>query len=158
MLRYSAGELAGWFFTGVVLMLLLEFLGGAWCGQQLSYPLMRRFADRIIDFLEDWGLDGLREHTVVRHLFTPEDFASELNAIHGNAFGIEPRLTQTAYLRPHNASEDVSNLYLVGAGTHPGAGIPGVTLGAEATAFCVARDLNLPTHNLNERVRESATA
>ena len=116
------------------------------------------FADRIIDFLEDWGLEGLREHTVVRHLFTPEDFAREFNAAHGNAFGIEPRLTQTAYLRPHNASEDVCNLYLVGAGTHPGAGIPGVMLGAEATAFCVERDLSVSTRNREEPARESTNA
>ena len=113
------------------------------------------FAERILGFLEEWGLEGLREHLVVRHLFTPDDFASELNAAHGNAFGIEPRLSQTAFLRPHNASEDVDNLYLVGAGTHPGAGIPGVLLGAEATAYCVARDLNLSHKQDIRTIRES---
>lgn len=102
------------------------------------------YADRILDFLERWGLDGLREHLDVRRLFTPEDFRSELNAYLGNAFGPEPRLTQTAYFRPHNRSEYIERLYMVGAGTHPGAGVPGVILSAEATESCIESDLNLP--------------
>ncbi|HSM06396.1 MAG TPA: phytoene desaturase [Longimicrobiales bacterium] len=103
-----------------------------------------RFADTVLAFLEEWGLDGLRENLEVCHLFTPDDFASELNAMHGNAFAVEPRLSQTAYLRPQNRSEDVRGLYLVGAGTHPGAGVPGVLLSAEATYGCIAKDLDLP--------------
>lgn len=103
-----------------------------------------RFAAKILGFLEEWGLDGLRENLEVLHVFTPDDFASELNAVHGNAFAIEPRLTQTAWFRPHNRSEDVEGLYLVGAGTHPGAGVPGVMLSAETTYGCIARDLGLP--------------
>lgn len=103
----------------------------------------RPFADRILGFLEAWGLDGLRDSLDVMRVFTPADFAGELNAFHGNAFSIEPRLSQTAYLRPHNRSEDVANLYLVGAGTHPGAGVPGVLLSAEATASCIAQDFGL---------------
>ncbi len=103
-----------------------------------------RLTERVLDFLEAWGLEGLRAHTEVMRTFTPDDFARELNAFHGNAFGIEPHLLQTAYLRPHNASEDVKGLYLVGAGTHPGAGVPGVMLSAEATAFSIRRDLGLP--------------
>lgn len=102
------------------------------------------FADRIVDFLEEWGLTGLRESTEVRHVFTPDDFAGELNATLGNAFAIEPKFTQTAWFRPHNRSEDVEGLYLVGAGTHPGAGVPGVLLSAEATYGCIAEDLGLP--------------
>jgi phytoene desaturase len=104
----------------------------------------RDFADRIIDFLEEWGLEDLRESIEVEHLFTPKDFESELNATLGNAFAIEPRFTQTAWFRPHNRSEDVGGLYLVGAGTHPGAGVPGVMLSAEATYGCIAADLGLP--------------
>ncbi len=104
----------------------------------------QELADRIIDFLEGWGLEGLREETEVLHVFTPEDFESELNATWGNAFAIEPKLTQTAWFRPHNRSEDVDNLYLVGAGTHPGAGVPGVLLSAETTYGCIARDFGLP--------------
>jgi phytoene desaturase len=102
------------------------------------------FASRIIDFLEGWGLENLRDEIEVLHTFTPADFESELNATWGNAFALEPKLTQTAWFRPHNRSEDVAGLYLVGAGTHPGAGVPGVLLGAEATYSCIARDIGLP--------------
>jgi len=102
------------------------------------------FAHRILDFLEDWGMDGLREHLDVLHMFTPDDFAHQLNAFHGNAFAVVPRFTQTAWFRPHNRSEDVEGLYLVGAGTHPGAGVPGVFLSAEATYGSIAADLGLP--------------
>jgi len=101
------------------------------------------FAGRIIQFLEDWGLDDLQQNIEVRNIFTPLDFESKLNSRLGNAFGIEPKLSQTAYFRPHNRSEDVANLYFVGAGTHPGAGVPGVLLSAEATEFSIRRDLNL---------------
>ncbi len=102
------------------------------------------FADRVMDYLEAWGLEKLREETEVLHIFTPDDFASELNATWGNAFAIEPKLLQTAWFRPQNRSEDVAGLYLVGAGTHPGAGVPGVMLSAETTYGCIAEDLGLP--------------
>lgn len=100
------------------------------------------FADKILDFLEQWGLEGLREHLDVCTLFTPDDFESELNATDGNAFSLEPVLTQTAYFRPHNRSEDVDGLYVVGAGTHPGAGVPGVMLSAEATFSSIQEDVD----------------
>jgi len=103
------------------------------------------FARRILDFLEDWGLDELRRNLQVLRIFTPDDFASELNAPHGNAFSVEPRLTQTAWFRPQNRSEDVKGLYLVGAGTHPGAGVPGVILSAATTYRVIAEDLGLPS-------------
>ncbi len=106
--------------------------------------LKESFADKIIDFLEEWGLDDLREEMEVLHIFTPEDFATELNATWGNAFAIEPKFTQTAWFRPQNRSEEVDGLYLVGAGTHPGAGVPGVLLSAETTYGCIAEDLGLP--------------
>ena len=57
---------------------------------------------------------------------TPQDFQDRLLSFRGAAFGMEPVLTQSAWFRPHNRSEDVRNLFLVGAGTHPGAGLPGV--------------------------------
>ena len=106
-----------------------------------------RFRKKIIDFLEDWGLDGLEDSIEVEHAFTPLDFESELNAEAGNAFGIEPVLTQSAYFRPHNRSEEVDNLYFVGAGTHPGAGIPGVMLSAEATMVSITEDFSLEPAN-----------
>jgi phytoene desaturase len=107
-------------------------------------PLAQPFADQVIDFLEQWGMEGLRENLEVLHLFTPDDFATELNAHLGNAFAIVPKFTQTAWFRPQNRSEDIDGLYLVGAGTHPGAGVPGVFLSAEATYGCIADDLGLP--------------
>ncbi|MEK9500357.1 phytoene desaturase [Gaopeijia maritima] len=100
-------------------------------------------AERVLEFLEEWGMEGLRDALEVLHIFTPDDFETELNATFGNAFAVEPRLTQTAYLRPQNRSEDVDGLYLVGAGTHPGAGVPGVILSAEATYSCIAEDEGL---------------
>jgi len=103
-----------------------------------------RFTERVLTFLEAWGLDGLRDHLDVLRVFTPLDFEGELNALYGNAFALEPRLSQTAYFRPHNRSEDVDRLYFVGAGTHPGAGVPGVLLSAEATAYCIQHDFSLP--------------
>ena len=106
--------------------------------------LRQPFADRVIDFLEDWGLENLRENLEVLHIMTPDEFSSELNATDGNAFAVEPRLLQTAYFRPQNRSEDVEGLYLVGAGTHPGAGVPGVILSAETTYGCIAEDFALP--------------
>ncbi len=118
-----------------------------------------KFADKVLGFLEDWGLEGLRENLDVCELFTPDDFASELSAEYGNAFGIEPKLTQTAYLRPHNRSEDVENLYFVGAGTHPGAGVPGVLLSAETTAWCIEQDHGVGARNRsNLSVREKEVA
>ena len=99
------------------------------------------FANRVIDFLEQWGLEDLRGNIDVQHMFTPKDFQSKYNAFRGNAFGLEPRLLQTAYFRPHNRSEDVDGLYFVGAGTHPGGGVPGVMLSAETTEHCIRQDL-----------------
>jgi phytoene desaturase len=99
------------------------------------------FADKVIDFLEKWGLTDLRSHLDVMEMFTPDDFTQELSAHLGNAFGIEPRLSQTGYFRPHNRSEEVDGLYLVGAGTHPGAGVPGVLLSAETAEHCIDEDL-----------------
>lgn len=105
-----------------------------WAGIKEAY------ADKVLDFLEGWGLEGLRENLDVLKIFTPDDFATELNAMYGNAFAIVPKLTQTAWFRPHNRSEDVPGLYFVGAGTHPGAGVPGVMLSAEATLKSILED------------------
>ena len=98
------------------------------------------FADRILSFLEAWGLPGLRDHAEVFRIVTPVDFGREFNAFQGTAFGLQPNLAQTGWFRPHNRSEDLPNLYLVGAGTHPGAGVPGVLLSAEAAEACILED------------------
>ncbi len=81
---------------------------------------------KIEQLLEQTLLPGLRENVISSRVTTPADFESRLLAFRGAAFGFEPRLTQSAYFRPHNKSEDIQNLYIVGAGTHPGAGVPGV--------------------------------
>jgi phytoene desaturase len=65
-----------------------------------------------------------------------------LNAYHGSAFSVAPKLTQSAYFRPHNKSETIPNLYIVGSGTHPGAGVPGVVNTAKATVGIIARDFS----------------
>jgi len=71
-------------------------------------------------------LPGLENQVVTSRLLTPQDFQDRLSSFRGAAFGLEPVLTQSAWFRPHNRSEDIDRLYLVGAGTHPGAGLPGV--------------------------------
>ena len=76
--------------------------------------------------LSDTIMPGLEQAIVSSHMMTPQDFSDRLLSFKGAAFGLEPLLTQSAWFRPHNASEEVANLYLVGAGTHPGAGLPGV--------------------------------
>jgi len=112
-------------------------------GGQDWEELRQPFVDKVIDYLEEWGMDGLRENLEVLHVMDPRDFRDDLNSLHGNAFALVPKFMQTAYFRPHNRSEDVKGLYLVGAGTHPGAGVPGVFLSAEATYGCIAKDLGL---------------
>ena len=100
-----------------------------------------RFRDRIFAYLEEHYMPGLRDQIVTQRMFTPEDFRDTLHAHQGSAFSLEPILTQSAWFRPHNRDADISNLYLVGAGTHPGAGVPGVIGSAKATAQLMVEDL-----------------
>ena len=91
-----------------------------------------RYADAILASLEQPEIcPDLRRHIVTQRIMTPLDFESDLDAYRGSAFQFEPVLTQSAWFRPHNVSEDVKNFYLVGAGTHPGAGLPGVLSSAK---------------------------
>ncbi len=89
-----------------------------------------RYADAILTSLEHLCPD-LRKHIISKLIWTPLDFETQLDAHLGSAFQFEPILTQSAWFRPHNVSEDVKNLFLVGAGTHPGAGVPGVLSSAK---------------------------
>lgn len=89
------------------------------------------YFDAILDFLGQTHLPGLKEHLVTRRCITPRYFEHTLRSYGGAAFGPEPRLSQSAYFRYHNRSEDVDGLYFVGAGTHPGAGMPGVLCSAK---------------------------
>jgi phytoene desaturase len=100
-----------------------------------------RYAQRILDYLEKRLLPGLRDQLVTMSTFTPANFKSELGAHLGSAFSLEPVLWQSAYFRTHNRDDELTNLYFVGAGTHPGAGIPGVVGSAKATAKLMLADL-----------------
>ena len=99
------------------------------------------FADTVLTFLDERGyIPGLRERIVHRSFVTPDYFEGVLGSHLGNGFGVEPRMTQTAFFRPHNRSEDVANLYLVGQGTQPGGGTPSVMMSAKMTVREIARD------------------
>ncbi len=90
-----------------------------------------RYMERILDTLDAHHLPGLRENLVTQFHVDPRYFETELRSYRGAAFGPEPTLTQSAYFRFHNASEDIDGLYFVGAGVHPGAGLPGVLSSAK---------------------------
>ncbi len=95
--------------------------------------LAEGYADRILSALET-HMPDLRRHVVVKHYLTPKSFERDLFAYHGSAFSVAPVLSQSAWFRPHNRDPKIPGLYLVGAGTHPGAGLPGVVASARATA------------------------
>ncbi len=90
-----------------------------------------RYREKLFENLERSCLPGLRQNLVTERMITPQHFRDELNSEHGAAFSIQPVLRQSAYFRFHNKSEDVEGLYFVGAGTHPGAGMPGVLSSAK---------------------------
>ena len=102
-------------------------LAGGVDWQVRAEPFRRLIAER----LESTLLPGLSQEVVSSRLMTPLDFRDRLSSVHGAAFSLEPVLTQSAWFRPHNRSEEVAGLYLVGAGTHPGAGLPGVLSSAK---------------------------
>ena len=89
-----------------------------------------RYKDRMAKVL-DGLIPGFRDHLTEELVFTPEDFRDRYLSPHGAGFSIEPRILQSAWFRPHNVSEEARGLYLVGAGTHPGAGVQGVVSSAE---------------------------
>jgi phytoene desaturase len=84
------------------------------------------YRSAIAQFLQKTLLPDLEKHIVSSRVMTPLDFRDRLLSYQGAAFGLAPSLMQSAWFRPHNRSEDIEGLYLVGAGTHPGAGVPGV--------------------------------
>ncbi|MCY7338833.1 MAG: phytoene desaturase [Sphingomonas bacterium] len=93
-----------------------------------------RYAEVILDVLEERLIPDIRSRIRTRFHYAPSDFQTDLFAHLGSAFSLEPVLWQSAWLRTHNRDDKIRNLYFVGAGTHPGAGIPGVVGSAEATA------------------------
>jgi phytoene desaturase len=88
----------------------------------MAEPYRQRIAKR----LNETMLPGFEKQIVTQRMMTPLNFEHDLLSYKGAAFGLEPVLTQSAWFRPHNKSEEIENLFLVGAGTHPGAGVPGV--------------------------------
>jgi phytoene desaturase len=101
-----------------------------------------KFADRILGAVaERLNIPDLKERIVTQFHYAPTDFATDLNAHLGSAFSLEPILLQSAYFRTHNRDDVIGNMYFVGAGTHPGAGIPGVVGSAKATAGLMLEDL-----------------
>ncbi|MBE7217678.1 MAG: phytoene desaturase [Caulobacteraceae bacterium] len=115
-----------------------------------------RYRDRILAALEAQLLPGLRDDLVTCRIFTPFDFRDELGAHLGSAFSLEPILTQSAWFRTHNRDDRLRGLYVVGAGTHPGAGVPGVVGSAKATAGLMLADAGLHTSEIGAPVRVAA--
>jgi phytoene desaturase len=95
---------------------------------------------RILDEVGRRLIPDIHDRVVTSFHYTPADFGRDLNAHLGSAFSLEPLLTQSAWFRTHNRDDAISNLYFVGAGTHPGAGIPGVVGSAKATATLMLED------------------
>ena len=90
-----------------------------------------KFKDLVIEKMEQTLLPNLRENIVEDFYLTPDYFEKDLNTKHGSGFSIQPKFSQSAYFRFHNKSEVCDGLYFVGAGTHPGAGVPGVLSSAK---------------------------
>lgn len=103
-----------------------------------------RYRDKIYSFLEQTMLPGLRDQIVTSRCVTPITFRDELSSMYGSGFSVEPTLLQSAYFRPHNISEDVEGLFIVGGGTHPGAGMPGVLSTAKVVDRLIPRLAGAP--------------
>lgn len=114
--------------------------GTDWAQQTESYR------KKIADYLEATVMPGLSEHITESFCMTPQDFQDRLLSVKGAAFGLEPLLLQSAWFRPHNQSEDIEGLYMVGASTHPGAGIPGVLSSAKALESVIPTLQSKPTY------------
>ncbi|HSG16223.1 MAG TPA: phytoene desaturase [Anaerolineae bacterium] len=99
------------------------------------------YRDAILQFLEDNYLPDLQANIVAEHHIDPAHFQNTLLSYMGSAFSLEPVLTQSAWFRPHNRSEDIDNLYFVGAGTHPGAGLPGVLSSSKIAEQLITGDI-----------------
>ena len=108
-----------------------------------------RYAERILGYLEQRCMPGLTRSLVTQRIFTPDDFRATLNAHLGSAFSLEPRLLQSAYFRVHNRDRALRGLYFVGAGTHPGAGIPGVVNSAKATVALINADCRAQARSIS---------
>jgi phytoene desaturase len=108
-------------------------------GDEVSEASARRIRDLVVDVLDRRHLPGLAEHLRVEHAIGPDHFRDVLNTPRGAAFSLQPTLFQSGWFRPHNRSSRVEGLYLVGAGTHPGAGIPAVLASGKIAAELISR-------------------
>ncbi len=115
--------------------------------------MARPYRDRIMQFLEDNYLPGLQENIIAEHYIDPLHFRHTLNSFRGAAFSVKPGLLQSAWLRPHNRSEEFENLYFVGAGTHPGAGVPAVMASGKIAANLIG-GASFPAYLKEERYAE----
>jgi phytoene desaturase len=106
----------------------------------------RPYRDAIMRYLEARYLPDLSRHIVTERMVDPRYFRDTLGSYLGSAFSVEPVLTQSAWFRPHNQSEDIPNLYFAGAGTHPGAGLPGVLSSGKIAAALIG-----PAHAASTR-------
>jgi len=89
------------------------------------------FKKLVLNVMDQSVLPGIKENVVDDFYLTPDYFEKDLSTLHGSGFSIQPKFSQSAYFRFHNQSEIYKNLYFVGAGTHPGAGMPGVLSSAK---------------------------
>jgi phytoene desaturase len=115
--------------------------------------LAEPFKQKILTFLEENYLPRLKENLVTERILTPLDFERDYNSFKGSGFSVEPVFTQSAWFRPHNKSEDIDGLYLVGAGTHPGAGLPGVVSSAKVTTDLILNGKNMKPSFMKETSR-----
>lgn len=115
----------------------------------------RPYRDAIVAYLEERYMPGLSRHIVTERHIDPLHFRDTLSSYQGSAFSVEPILTQSAWFRPHNVSEDVPNLYFAGAGTHPGAGLPGVLSSGKIVADMIGAAHEAPPGQA--RVRRAAS-
>ncbi|MEM6307162.1 MAG: phytoene desaturase [Pseudomonadota bacterium] len=116
----------------------LDFDNGVTWADQLE-PYRQRVAKVLNDMMP-----GFEDHLTESLIFTPDDFRDRYLSPAGAGFSIEPRILQSAWFRPHNISEEAKGLYLVGAGTHPGAGLPGVIAAAEVLDQLVPTPVKVP--------------
>ena len=116
-------------------------------------PILR---ERIVQILEERELPGLRSSLSTSLWLSPEDFARDYRSLHGSGFSVTPRLLQSAWFRFHNRSEEIGGLYLAGAGTHPGAGLPGVLTSAKVVERLLRADLALSPQDSAEPIEGCA--
>ena len=113
------------------------------------------YTKKVQAVLEEKMLPGLWRHLDASMVLTPADFRDRYLSPYGCGFSIEPRILQSAWFRPHNVNEALPGLYLVGAGTHPGAGLPGVVSSAEVLAKLVP-DAAVPAMVPQRQMQEAA--